>query len=192
MLFYAKKTVTGQIITLCSLLIVSGLLTAILQTNVSIQASVEAVLLSLAALTVVGLIDGLTLLLHMLTAGSAFVREIYSTLEGIFGKLSPVEVIGAGIVAGAGEELLFRGIAQNHLGLPAAIALFTLAHMGTRPLLRLLLWTALEGLWFGLLYARTQNLLYPMIVHSLHDIIGILVIQQFSRRPEWQRRFGIG
>lgn len=192
MLFYAKKTVTGQIIALVLMLSLSGLLALLLKTEISLEASAKAAMLSLAALSAVGAVDGVTLLLHSMVAGRAFVREIFTTLEEIFGRLSPMGAIGAGIVAGAGEELLFRGIVQTALGLPAAIALFTLAHMGTRPLLRLLIWTAMEGLWFGLLYAMTRNLLFPMIVHGLHDILGILVIQQVSRHPGWRRRLGIG
>lgn len=191
MLFYAKKSVTGQMIALLALLGLSGLLAQILRTEIPLRASPETAIISLAALSVVGAIDGLTLLLHLGIAGRAFVREIFTTLEGIFGRLSPAGVIGAGVVAGAGEELLFRGIIQNAFGLPAAVVLFALAHMATKPLLRLLLWTAMEGLWFGLLYETTRNLLYPMVVHGLHDIVGILAIQLVSRRPKWRRRFGI-
>lgn len=192
MLFYAKKTVTGQMIALFALLVLSGLLAAILQTEIPLRASAEAALLSLAALSIVGAMDGLILLLHLIVAGRTIVREIFTTLEEIFGKLSLAGAVGAGIMAGMGEELLFRGVVQTAFGLPAGVALFTLAHMGTKPLLLLILWTAMEGLWFGLLYETTGNLLYPMVVHGLHDIFGILAIQLVSQRPEWRRRLGIG
>ena len=76
--------------------------------------------------------------------------------------------------AGIGEELLFRGVIQAGLTgawgpLPALIVaslLFGLVHAMSWTYFLI---TFLAGLYMGLLYLWTGNLLVPMIVHFLYD-----------------------
>jgi len=88
---------------------------------------------------------------------------------------------GTGLIslsAGIGEELLFRGVIQNGLtglagpttGLIAAALLFGLAHALTPAYFVL---TTLAGLYLGVLYLATGNLLIPILVHFLYDWIAL-------------------
>lgn len=79
--------------------------------------------------------------------------------------------------AGVFEELLFRGLFQTWatgaISLPAALILtniaFGVVHMRT--------WlyaviAGLVGLYLGILFAATGNLLVPMIAHGLYDLVA--------------------
>lgn len=78
------------------------------------------------------------------------------------------------LAAGIGEELLFRGVIQAGLSGPlgpvaaliVASLLFGLVHAMS---LAYFLITFLAGLYMGLLYWWTGNLLVPIIVHFLYD-----------------------
>lgn len=82
------------------------------------------------------------------------------------------------LAAGIGEELLFRGVIQAGLekllgplaGLLLASLLFGLAHAMTRAYFIV---TAIVGVYLGLLYQWTGNLLIPVIVHFLYDWVAL-------------------
>jgi uncharacterized protein len=82
------------------------------------------------------------------------------------------------LAAGIGEELLFRGVVQAGLekllgplaGLLLASLLFGLAHAMTRAYFIV---TAIVGIYLGLLYQWTGNLLVPVIVHFLYDWVAL-------------------
>lgn len=82
------------------------------------------------------------------------------------------------LAAGIGEELLFRGVIQAGLGhwigpgfgLVAASLLFGLVHAMSRAYFLL---ATLAGLYLGLLYLWTGNLLVVILVHFLYDWIAL-------------------
>ncbi len=82
------------------------------------------------------------------------------------------------LAAGIGEELLFRGVIQAGLenligpwgGLVIASLLFGLAHAMTRSYFIV---TTIIGLYLGLLYQWTGNLLVPILVHFLYDWVAL-------------------
>ncbi len=82
------------------------------------------------------------------------------------------------LAAGIGEELLFRGVIQAGLGdwigpgfgLVAASLLFGLVHAMSRAYFLL---ATLVGLYLGLLYLWTGNLLVVILVHFLYDWIAL-------------------
>ncbi|MGY6554262.1 MAG: CPBP family intramembrane glutamic endopeptidase [Wenzhouxiangella sp.] len=83
-------------------------------------------------------------------------------------------VILVSLLAGVGEELLFRGVIQGGLsGLigpwPALIlasVVFGLMHALTRAYFVV---ATLMGLYLGLFYLWTGNLLIPVLIHFLYD-----------------------
>jgi len=102
-----------------------------------------------------------------------FVRE---HLVPLFGQARPIDIIAIALMAGIGEELLFRGVIQAGLAdyvgpvwaLAGASLLFGLAHAMTRAYFVL---ASLMGAYLGWLYLATGNLLVPMLVHFLYDWI---------------------
>jgi membrane protease YdiL (CAAX protease family) len=98
-----------------------------------------------------------------------------------------VDLLGISVLAGLGEELLFRGVLQEMFGrhlpvelaLLAASILFGLVHAVT-PTYAVL--ATLSGLYLGWLFLATENLLVPALAHALYDF-GVLLY--LLRGPGW-------
>lgn len=88
------------------------------------------------------------------------------------------------LVVPLAEEMLFRGLVQQtfHYWMtsPQAVVLgaacFAVAH-GTPWLMPPLF---LLGLFFGYLYARTENLAYPIIAHGLYNLISLVHLDSLT------------
>jgi uncharacterized protein len=101
------------------------------------------------------------------------------TVRPLFGKCSIAQLALISILAGFGEELLFRGLIQGGLaeawsplaGLLVAGLCFGFAHAIT--------WTyvvlaTLIGLYLGWLWMLTGNLLAPLITHAVYDLVALI------------------
>lgn len=84
-----------------------------------------------------------------------------------------------GAVAGISEELLFRGVLQPAMGLVGSNIVFGLVH-AVSPLYALL--AGGIGLLLGWQLNESQNLLAPIVTHSLYDFVAFLVIARDARR----------
>ena len=100
-------------------------------------------------------------------------------------------LVGLAVLAGIGEELLFRGVIQGwvgqHLGTVAGILagamVFGLAHAMSRAYF--LVATALGAL-FGVAYALTDSLQLVMVWHAVYDLVVIAVLRWYPQL------FGLG
>lgn len=142
-----------------------------------IDASGQALAWSLAATV------PLLLLLVLFPLGHwRWLREITRVIEELLVPLFANAPVGAvalvSLLAGVGEELLFRGVIQAGLegligpftALMAASLLFGLAHAITPAYFVI---ATIMGVYLGLLYQHAGNLLIPVIVHALYDWIAI-------------------
>lgn len=94
-------------------------------------------------------------------------------------------------LAGLGEELLFRGVLQTGLdrwagrgiGLVTAAVIFGLVHAVT-PAYAVL--AGLIGLYLGglLYFLEPPNLLVPIVVHAVYDLVAFIVLRNDYRRRE--------
>lgn len=88
------------------------------------------------------------------------------------------------LLAGVGEELLFRGVIQGGLdgvigstgALVIASLIFGAMHAVSRPYFII---ATLMGLYLGWLYLATGNLLIPIVVHFVYDWI---VLRYYLRK----------
>lgn len=99
--------------------------------------------------------------------------------------LSPctvVDMLGIAVLAGLGEEMLFRGVWQDGfarwtnnpwVGVALASVLFGMLHAIT--ITYALLATAM-GAYLGWLYWYTGNLLAPVVTHALYDFLVLLYL----------------
>jgi membrane protease YdiL (CAAX protease family) len=73
------------------------------------------------------------------------------------------------------EEFFFRGLLQRWIGLPAASALFGLAHLGFRefPNWRHVAITIVLGIFCGLAYRRAGSIRAAMVTHSLVNAMWV-------------------
>ncbi len=99
---------------------------------------------------------------------------------------SLVDLAGISILAGVGEELLFRAVLQEAFGkwlpvwgaIAAAALLFGLLHAVT-PTYAVL--AGLVGAYLGWVYHSTGNLLAPIVAHALYDFVALVYL---TRGPD--------
>lgn len=85
------------------------------------------------------------------------------------------------LMAGLGEEVLFRGVIQAGLAerLPAWVAvgiaalLFGVAHWLAMSYAVL---AGLIGIYLGILFLVTDNLLVPIVTHALYDVVALSIL----------------
>jgi len=104
----------------------------------------------------------------------------------LFEQCGPAELAIIALLAGVGEETLFRGVVQAAtadwiggsagvwVGLLAASLLFGLAHLVT-PAYGV--FAALMGFYLGLLWIWTGNLLTPVTAHAVYDFFALLYLR---------------
>lgn len=117
----------------------------------------------------------------------ARIREIIEQhLVPLFGNCTWDELLALALLAGVGEELLFRGWLQvwltGYMGpigaLVTASVLFGAVHAVTRAYAVL---ATLIGALLGALLIWSDGVLAPILVHALYDFVALLVL--LRRRP---------
>ena len=114
-------------------------------------------------------------------------RKLFeAVLRPLFGKWSVLELLIISVIAGISEEACFRGAIQaslaDRVGVILALVLSSVAFGACH----LLTWTyaivaALIGLYLGLLWIWTGNLLTPMITHALYDFVALVYFLRVCR-----------
>ncbi|OEU09927.1 Abi-domain-containing protein, partial [Fragilariopsis cylindrus CCMP1102] len=107
--------------------------------------------------------------------------SVLSLLGGTFRPIiGTITALALGVAAGLGEEMLFRGVLQNELGIRIgsdyiavgiASIIFGALHAVTP------LYAGLAGLasvYFGWLYLATGNLAIPIVTHAFYDWAALL------------------
>lgn len=110
------------------------------------------------------------------------VRLVEEKIAPLFSESTIAQLAMLSIAAGVGEELLFRGLIQDGLassiggqnglvvGLIVASLIFGACHSLTQSYF--LLATGI-GVYLGLLFWLTDNLLAPIVTHALYDFVAI-------------------
>jgi len=110
-----------------------------------------------------------------------------------FRSCNLIDLAGIALLAGLGEELLFRGLLQQGLahaiggvaglwiGLLLASTLFGLLHWVTATYALL---AGMIGLYFGALWLVSGNLLLPIIAHAAYDFVILAYLLYFRTPPE--------
>jgi membrane protease YdiL (CAAX protease family) len=118
-------------------------------------------------------------------------RQLRQQVEWLIGEMFPTASLGqlalVALLAGIGEELLFRGVLQTlfgrwttpAVGLLITGLLFGLAHALSK--LYFLLAT-LIGLCFGWLTWRYNDLVAPMVAHSVYDFLALVYLSRSKPR----------
>jgi membrane protease YdiL (CAAX protease family) len=106
----------------------------------------------------------------------------------LFAPLSLLELVGVALLAGLGEELLFRGVLQGAFlrwaepwwALAMASVLFGLLHAVTTAYAFL---ATLLGAYLGWVWMTTGNLLVVVIMHALYDFVLLVWLLSRPRSP---------
>jgi membrane protease YdiL (CAAX protease family) len=114
-------------------------------------------------------------------------RELRQQVEWLIREMFPTSSIPqfalVAILAGVGEELLFRGALQTLIGrwttpvfgLVITSVLFGLAHALSK---LYFVFATVIGLCFGWLVLRYNDLVTPMVAHSLYDFIALVYLSK--------------
>lgn len=101
--------------------------------------------------------------------------------EMIIGKLETRDAFLIALLSGISEEIFFRGILQNGIGLIPSSIVFALLHFPSKEFLVYSLWTFLAGLFFGNIYEMTGNLFIPIVAHIINNLIALLLWKKVKR-----------
>jgi membrane protease YdiL (CAAX protease family) len=117
-------------------------------------------------------------------------RQLREQVEWLIGEMFPEGHTGqfalVALLAGVGEELLFRGVIQPLLigwtgpavGLLVASLVFGAAHALSKLYFTL---ATLIGLCFGWVALRYNDLVAPMVAHSVYDFVALMYISRARR-----------
>lgn len=117
-----------------------------------------------------------------------FFAWVDSNIVTLFRGAAPWQIAVIAVLAGLGEEMLFRGILQQALqgwlgawpGLLLASIAFGVAHWVNRTYM---IFACIMGLYLGVLYWRTGSLLVPVIVHALYDFLALrMLVRELPNR----------
>ncbi len=104
-------------------------------------------------------------------------------LRPLLAPCTVVDLLGISVLAGLGEEMLFRGVLQAAfaqragpwIGLVLASVLFGFMHFIT---LTYAVLAMLMGVYLGLVWQWTGNLLPPVLTHALYDFLVLLYLMR--------------
>jgi membrane protease YdiL (CAAX protease family) len=104
-------------------------------------------------------------------------------LRPVLAPCSVLDFLGISVLAGLGEEMLFRGVFQAFFAdwlpfwaaLLLASVLFGLLHSVTPAYAAL---ATLMGAYLGWLWVYTGNLLVPVVAHALYDFLVLLYLMR--------------
>jgi membrane protease YdiL (CAAX protease family) len=140
--------------------------------------------LGLAGVVAYALYNALfALALHRTRAGNALLGWMGRRNATLFGKLPLSVLFAMAALAGPCEELIFRGWLQPIAGLWLTSAVFAVLHFlpNRYKWSHAVTWGMVAlyfpvGLAVGWLYAWRDNLLAPIVMHSLSDSLGLLFL----------------
>jgi membrane protease YdiL (CAAX protease family) len=122
-------------------------------------------------------------------------RQLRQQVEWLIGEMFPAASIGQlamiAVLAGVGEELLFRGVVQTKLiewttpavGVVVGSLLFGVMHALSKTYFLL---ATLIGLCFGWLAWYYQDLVAPIVAHTLYDFVALLYLSHLRYRSNDQ------
>jgi membrane protease YdiL (CAAX protease family) len=118
----------------------------------------------------------------------ARIREIVRTFASqLLLSASWLEIAILCVLAGVGEELLFRGVVQTliagwsnqPIGILASGVLFGAVHFLTKTYFVL---AVAVGCYLGWLYVATTSLTAPIVAHAVYDFVALAIILRSLRR----------
>ena len=101
-------------------------------------------------------------------------KLVIHDIRHFFAQSRVTDLIFISLMAGIGEEALFRGVIQQQFGIVAASIVFGLAHCISPAYVIV---TVLMGLYIGFIYQATQSLLVPVQLHFVYDLAALLYLR---------------
>ncbi|MCF6147773.1 MAG: CPBP family intramembrane metalloprotease [Candidatus Kuenenia sp.] len=104
-------------------------------------------------------------------------QTITHYLKSLFSRLTLPDMCIISLLAGFAEELLFRGVTQNKLGIFATSVIFGLLHFISPAYFVI---AFLMSIYLGLLYYYFQSLLVPIQAHFIYDLCALIYLKHLK------------
>jgi membrane protease YdiL (CAAX protease family) len=145
--------------------------------------SADAVLLGVAVFAVVLCSDVTVHGLLLLAFGERY-RRRHRELAEVFRGQSLAAILAGALMAGVGEELVFRGLESGLIYLILAAVVFGLLHHIRASLWPFTPWSIYQGVLLAAALYYTGILAVTMTAHFLHDFAGFLLFRYLNARAE--------
>ena len=108
------------------------------------------------------------------------VREfLVQFIQPLFGRWSVIQLASLSLMAGIGEEILFRGVLQTGLakmgspilGVVGASLAFAVCHALTKAYF---VSTFVIGIYLSIVWYAADNLLTPILTHAIYDFFALI------------------
>jgi hypothetical protein len=109
--------------------------------------------------------------------GGALRHVCRQIVRPLFEHVGAGHILVVSALAGLGEELLFRGALQPHVGWLAASLVFGGVHVAGRGFVGYGLWAACIGALFGGLMEWTGGLTAPIVAHAVYDALALAYVR---------------
>ncbi len=103
-------------------------------------------------------------------------KTIINDVRVIFSNCRLIDLCFISILAGVGEELLFRGVIQVKLGIIGASIIFGLLHFIT-PAYCII--ATIMGFYLGFLFQYFGSILIPIQLHFVYDLGALIYLRYF-------------
>lgn len=107
-------------------------------------------------------------------------RRRHRELAAIFRGQTVAAMLTGALMAGVGEEMIFRGLSTQALELATAAAVFGILHHIRARFWPFTLWATYQGLLLAGGIYLTGALFVPMVAHFLHDLAGFLIFRRMN------------
>ena len=179
MLFLLKRTVPSSLLALTVLTLVGLIFRHFIPTPTPLSFSFDELGTAIVVLTFVLSSDGVLHGSLWLGFGRSYLDR-YHKLAAVFRHQSYAAMVCGALMAGIGEELVFRGQGSSPALLFPGAILFGLLHHIRRDLWLFTLWSIWEGMLFALALLWCGQLLPLMVAHFFHDLGGFLIFQRVN------------
>ena len=107
--------------------------------------------------------------------------KVITEIKEIFDNMNLAELVVISLLAGIGEEMLFRGVLQTHFGIIIASIVFGLMHSVS---VAYVIVTIIMGLYIGIIFESGGSLLVPMQLHFIYDLAALVYLKYIVKAPE--------
>jgi hypothetical protein len=107
-------------------------------------------------------------------------HKVITDIKDIFDSMSMVDLAIISLLAGIGEEMLFRGVLQARFGILIASIVFGLMHSVSAAYVIV---TIIMGLYIGIIFKSGESLLIPMQLHFIYDFAALVYLKYIVKKP---------
>ena len=108
-------------------------------------------------------------------------KLMLTEVKAMFQNCTLNDLIVISLLAGIGEEFLFRGVVQVKLGIVIASIIFGLLHFVSLPYAIV---TTVMGFYLGVVFQQSGGLLAPVIIHFLYDLAALVYLRYFIKTED--------